>query len=272
MQTHRTAVSLVSDQGVERLPRLSTAHLALALGGPVAITVAAWIYLAVVARDMSAMSSMAMAMPMHPAPLGAEQLVGLVVMWVVMMVAMMLPTALPMLVTYARLRSAEPNAVRLTADVAAFVAGYVAAWSAFGLVATAFQALLTDYAYLSPMTMKLGSALVAGAILVAAGIYQWLPWKDACLGRCRSPIGFLMTAWRDGPAGAFAMGWRHGLFCVGCCWALMAILFVAGVMNAFWMAVLAGYMLAEKVVPHGAAVARAVGVALVGGGLWMMFP
>jgi predicted metal-binding membrane protein len=175
-----------------------------------------------------------------------------------------------MVATYARLRAAGPEAAPPGVDVALFVAGYVATWSAFSIGATALQALLTGLAYLSPTGMKLDSAPLAGGVLVAAGLYQWLPWKDACLGRCRTPIGFLMTSWRDGPAGALTMGWRHGLFCVGCCWALMAVLFVTGVMNPLWMAILTAYMLAEKSAPHGAVLAKAAGAALIGAGLWMM--
>jgi predicted metal-binding membrane protein len=257
--------------------RLSAARLSLVLAGPIAVALASWLYLAVVMRDMSASAAMGhlstmagMTMPMHAASLGTHQIVGLAVMWLVMMAAMMLPTALPMVATYARLRVAGPNAGHPVVDVALFVAGYVATWSAFSIAATTLQALLTSLAYLSPTTMKLHSPPVAGAVLAAAGVYQWLPWKDACLGRCRSPIGFLMTSWRDGPAGAVTMGWRHGLFCVGCCWALMAVLFVTGVMNPFWMVILTAYMLAEKIAPHGAILAKAAGVALVGAGLWMM--
>jgi predicted metal-binding membrane protein len=267
-------VAEASNQEVARPARLSAARLSVALAAPVAVAVAAWLYLAAAMPSMSGAADMAgllcRAMPMQSAPLGSSRLLALAAMWVVMMAAMMLPTALPMVVTYARLRAAGPETAHAAADVALFVVGYIATWSAFSIAATALQGLLTEFAYLSPMTMTLASAPVAGAVLVAAGLYQWLPWKDACLGRCRSPIGFLMTAWRDGPGGALAMGWRHGLFCVGCCWALMAVLFVTGVMNPFWMVVLTGYMLAEKIAPGGAVLAKAVGAALIGAGLWMM--
>ena len=105
--------------------------------------------------------------------------------------------------------------------------------------------------------------------MIAAGLYQWTPLKHVCLKKCRTPFGFLMTEWRDGTDGAFVMGWRHGVFCVGCCWALMALLFVAGVMNLFWIVLLTLFVILEKVAPYGDVIARVVGLGLVIAGTWL---
>jgi predicted metal-binding membrane protein len=118
--------------------------------------------------------------------------------------------------------------------------------------------------------MATTSPILGGALLVLAGVYQWLPLKSACLGHCRSPLHFLGTEWREGHRGALIMGVRHGLFCVGCCWALMALLFVAGVMNLAWVAAIAGLVLVEKVVPGGQWVGRVGGVVLAAAGVWLL--
>lgn len=241
-------------------------RLAVLLGVPAAVALGSWVYLGIMAVDMSAMPGMGAMAPYAPI-----RLFGLFVMWTVMMAAMMLPTAAPMTFAFARMQHRPGE----TADgvglaVAMFACGYVAAWAAFSAVAAGLQAVATDIALLSPMAMKLISGPVAGAVLIAAGLYQWLPLKQACLKRCRSPIGFLMTEWRDGPGGAFVMGWRHGLFCIGCCAALMALLFVAGVMNVVWIIGLTVYVLIEKTVPFGGPLTRVVGVALMGAGTWLI--
>ena len=232
------------------------------LGAALVSTVlASWVYMAVMIRDMSAMAAMPRAMAM-PA-IGPAYVAGLFAMWVVMQAAMMLPSAVPMIYAFARLRASGPERGSFFAPVALFAAGYVLAWSAFSLGAATLQALLTDSAALSAMGMKLVSAPVAGTVLIAAGVYQWMPWKHACLRRCRTPLGFLMTEWREGGWGPVVMGWRHGLFCIGCCWALMCLLFVAGVMNPIWIVGIALYVLVEKVMPHGEAITRLVGAGLV---------
>ena len=146
--------------------------------------------------------------------------------------------------------------------VPSFGLGYLMVWLAFSACATAAQWALHDGALLSP-TMATSSTPVAGVILVAAGAYQLTPLKTGCLARCRSPLGFLMSNWRDGSSGAFLMGFRHGLFCLGCCWALMAVLFVVGVMNLAWVGVLTLFILAEKIGPTGARVSRVGGAILL---------
>ena len=151
-----------------------------------------------------------------------------------------------------------------------FSGGYIATWSAFSLGAAVLQAGLTGLAYLSPMTMQVTPGPLAGGILIAAGAWQFMPLKQACLRQCRTPIGFLMTQWREGAWGGFSMGWRHGVFCVGCCWALMGLLFVAGVMNAAWIVAITLYVLIEKIVPNSQTISKLAGVALVGMGAWTL--
>lgn len=180
-------------------------------------------------------------------------------MWAVMMVAMMIPTAAPMIEMHARI--ARGNADSRAWFTWAFVGGYAAAWTIFSAAATAAQWGLAQ-ATMMPAATRVGP-FAGAAILAAAGIYQLTPFKNACLARCRSPLGFFMTEWRAGAAGAFTMGLRHGLFCIGCCWMLMALLFVAGVMNFVWIAVITGFVLLEKVTPWGGTIASASGIAML---------
>jgi len=226
-------------------------------------TLASWGYLVFLVRDMSAMPAMpgGMATTMF----NASYLCGLFVMWLVMQAAMMLPSAVPMIHAFARMRATGASRRFLVTSTALFAGGYLAAWSAFSLGAALFQAVLTRTDILEPMGMKVMSGPLAGALLIVAGLYQWIPLKHACLRRCRTPMGFLMTEWRYGRWGPFIMGSRHGLFCVGCCWALMCLLFVLGVMNTIWIAIIAVYVLLEKVAPWGEALTRLFGTALI---LW----
>jgi predicted metal-binding membrane protein len=190
---------------------------------------------------------------------------GLVVflMWAVMMVAMMLPSAAPvtlLVAAIARKRREAGGAPGMS--TAPFVLGYLAVWFAFAATATVLQWRL-DAAGLLSQTMALASMVVAGAVLVVAGIYQWTPLKEACLRHCRSPLAFLMQQWRDGALGALASGARHGMFCFGCCWMLMVLLFVGGIMNLAWIAGIALLVLIEKTLPWGGRMGRATGAVLV---------
>ncbi len=187
------------------------------------------------------------------------------VMWAVMMVAMMTPSAAPVVLLFAgtqRLRGAE----RIPLAAVVFGAGYLLVWTAFSAAAAAGQWALHQAAMLSP-AMSTTSAWLGGGILVAAGIYQLTPSKRACLTHCQSPLGFLMSHWRNGKAGALRMGIAHGTYCVGCCWALMCVLFVVGVMNLAWVAALAIFVLVEKLEPTGAIVARVAGGAMIAAGV-----
>ena len=196
--------------------------------------------------------------PWSPAEFGA-----IVAMWVVMMVAMMLPSAAPMLSLFA-----GTDRGRHPASVIAFAGGYVIVWAAYSVAAAALQALLQQRMLLSS-DLAATSTWLGAALLAVAGVYQLSPLKDACLFRCRSPLGFLLSRWRDGVAGAVGMGLRHGAYCLGCCWALMALLFVGGVMNLAWVAVLAVFVLAEKVLPQGPWLSRVGGVLLIVWAAWL---
>lgn len=242
----------------------------IVLAGIVGITALSWAYLVYLAMRMAAMpmAMPGMTMPQWR-PWGTVDFALMLLMWVVMMVAMMVPSASPMILTFAtiyRRREAQGNAVVPTA---VFLAGYVIVWSAFSLVATLTQWGLHEAALLSPMMVST-SPLLGGLLLIAAGAFQWSGFKHACLSKCRTPLGFLMTEWREGPRGALMMGLRHGAFCTGCCWALMALLFVVGVMNLLWVAIIAGFVLAEKIAPQGLRVRHVAGLGLVAWGGWLL--
>jgi len=236
-----------------------------------AATLLAWAYLVLGAgiemetMDMGGGQMMAMAPEWTPA-------YGLVVfmMWAVMMVAMMLPSAAPvtlLVLSIARKRREAGAAPGIS--TAPFVFGYLAVWFAFSAAATILQWQL-DAADLLSETMALGSRLVAGGVLIVAGIYQWTPLKHACLRHCRSPLEFILHHWRDTAPGAFLSGVRHGAFCLGCCWMLMALLFVGGIMNLAWIAAIALIVLLEKTLPWGGWMERATGTVLVGWGAFTL--
>jgi predicted metal-binding membrane protein len=238
---------------------------AVAGSGLAALAILAWAYL----LHMSAMDmGGSMAMPVHDAWTPGQFLLTFA-MWVVMMIAMMVPSAGPMILTFATINRRRASAGGPAVPTAVFVAGYLAIWSAFSLVATLGQWALGAAALMSPATLR-ATPVAGGVLLLAAGLYQVTPLKRVCLARCRSPIGFVLAEWRDGPRGALVMGIRHGAFCVGCCWALMALLFVAGVMNLLWVAAIAGFVLLEKVTPPGRAVSWAAGAALLAWGAWVL--
>ncbi len=185
-----------------------------------------------------------------------------------MWVAMMLPSASPMILLYARVvRQAERkgSAPHASASIAAFALGYVALWSLFSLFAVAAQFGLERAGTLSAM-MSSRSALFSGALLIAAGLYQLTPLKSACLNHCRGPAAFIASHWRPGVLGAFRMGLAHGAYCVGCCAALMLLLFAGGIMNLVWIAGLALLVACEKLAPFGAVAAKAIAVVLIGAG------
>jgi len=189
-------------------------------------------------------------------------------MWAVMMVGMMAASAAPVMLLFAAMHRGRA-AQHWPLAVLAFSAGYLLVWVGFSAGAALAQWALHRAAVLSP-AMTTSSARVGGSILIAAGVYQFTPFKAACLTHCRSPLGFLMSGWRDGTVGALRMGIEHGRYCLGCCWALMCVLFVVGVMNLVWVAAMAIFVLVEKIAPAGALVARATGVAMItaGGLAW----
>ena len=190
------------------------------------------------------------------------------VMWAVMMVAMMAPSAAPMLLMFAAVNRKRREREAPYVPTTVFLAGYVIVWTAFAAAATAGNWGLHQASLLSSMMGASTSGYLGGTLLLAAGVFQWSPLKYACLKQCRTPMGFLMTSWREGHRGALRMGLEHGAFCLGCCWTLMLLLFVLGVMNLVWIAALAAFVLAEKVAPISEWVSRGTGVLLAGWGVW----
>jgi predicted metal-binding membrane protein len=184
-----------------------------------------------------------------------------------MMVAMMLPSATPVILLVLGTYRRRGRSARLQAAV--FTSGYLVAWTAFSAVAAIAQLILHRAAVLTP-AMASNSNLLGGAILLAAGAYQWLPFKASCLTHCRSPLAFIGEHWREGTRGALEMGLRHGAYCLGCCWMLMLLLFAAGVMNLLWVAIIALLVLVEKVTRRGVHIGRLAGVLLMAGGLWLI--
>ena len=189
-------------------------------------------------------------------------------MWAVMMVGMMAGAAAPVLFLFAAARIAREGhkEAGVPVSVLLFGLGYIVVWVGFSGAAALAQWALHEAAMLTP-AMSAASPRFAGAILIVAGAYQFSPVKGACLSHCRSPLGFLMTNWREGNAGAFAIGVRHGIHCLGCCWALMSVLFVVGVMNLAWVAALSIFVLIEKTGPSAVLVTRVAGAAMVVVGL-----
>ena len=235
----------------------------------------AWCYLLYLAWDMqNSMDAGSMPMGMNLAmsqvrAWGAIDFMLMFIMWSVMMTAMMVPTAAPTILTFATINRKRLEKRQPFVPTTTFVSGYVLVWVGFAAAATLAQWVLNAGAMLSP-TMASANPFVGGSLLIAAGLFQWSPIKYACLKHCRSPLGFFMTEWREGPKGALVMGLRHGTFCLGCCWTLMALLFVLGVMNLLWIAVLASFVLFEKVAPKGHGVSRVTGLLLFAWGLWMI--
>jgi predicted metal-binding membrane protein len=234
----------------------------LIIGGCLAaVVVLSWLYLVHTKTAMPDMDMPGMVM-VDLQRWGPITVLLLFVMWSVMMVAMMVPSAAPMILAFVTVNQRRQAANRPFVPVAIFLLGYLAVWTAFSALATLAEWGLHQAAMLST-AMTATSTALNGGLLIAAGIFQWTPMKRACLKGCRSPLSFLMSEWRDGAGGAFVMGLRHGAYCVGCCWFLMALLFVAGVMNLLWVAVIALFVMAEKISPKGELLARIAGIALV---------
>jgi predicted metal-binding membrane protein len=182
--------------------------------------------------------------------------------WVAMMIAMMFPTAAPMILMFGRVAAGKQQRAQHFVPTWVFVSAYLVVWVGFGVVAYAAAAGLGALAMQSTWLMG-NAARFGGAVLLVGGLYQLSPLKSLCLTKCRSPLSFLLTSWRDGYAGAFVMGLKHGAYCLGCCWLLFAILFPLGVMNIAAMVGLTLLIFAEKSLPRGSVIARVAGVALV---------
>ena len=249
----------------------------LVVAALLSLSALAWAYLVVMARQMTAgdMTLMGMsapsamhgsdmmgAMTMSQMPWSPLTFLLMFIMWSVMMIGMMIPSAAPMILLFARVQRRKLADQAPAVRIAAFTAGYLLIWTSFSLIATGLQWALTELRLLSPM-MESSSQFLAVGVLLAAGIYQLTPLKLACLKQCQSPIGFLTRQWKDGTSGSLRMGIEHGMFCLGCCWLLMALLFVGGVMNLIWVAVIATFVLLEKVAPKGEIIGRGGGVLLI---------
>lgn len=244
------------------LPVRDRVAIITALAG---VTALAWVYLVHMAMRMDVMMDTempGMSMMTGVRAWSVGDFVIMLLMWVVMMIGMMVPTAIPMTLIYAAVARKADGEGAPIAPTAMFVSGYIVMWSLFSVAATTAQWGLDQTALLSPM-MVTTSPAVGAAILIVAGVYQLTPFKHACLKHCRSPAHFIAGHWRDGAAGAFRMGAEHGLFCIGCCWALMGLLFFGGVMSLFWIIAITVFVLLEKVIPFGVRGGQIAGIGMI---------
>ena len=244
------------------------------------IAALAWIWVVREAARMSAidmpgmegmrMNHLQMLSPAF-APWSGTLATWLFAMWFVMLVGMMTPSAAPRVLLYAGVARHAAARGHAFASATWFFGGYLAAWAAFSLLAMLAHWSLESAALMTP-AMQAASRPLGGALLLAAGVYQWLPLKQACLARCRAPLAFIQQhgGFQASASGSLRLGFRHGLYCVGCCWALMALLFVGGVMNLLWIAGLAMLVLVEKLAPTATWIVRGSGIALIVAGLQML--
>jgi predicted metal-binding membrane protein len=269
---------LMNASALEAILRRDRAIIIAALG---VLTALAWFDLVWLANDMAMDGTDMAGYRMIPAgqalmmpaisPWQPIEFAYVFAMWVVMMIGMMTPSAAPIILVYARVgRHAVEG--RPFASTAWFAGGYLLAWVAFSAVATLAQWALERAALLTPM-MASSSKIVGGILLILAGLYQWTPLKDVCLSQCQAPLGFILShcGFQGAATSSLMLGFRHGVYCLGCCWALMVLLFALGVMNLFWIAALAILVLLEKVIPLGRVIARIAGIVSFAGGLWMLF-
>jgi predicted metal-binding membrane protein len=252
---------------------------ALPLAAIVVIVGLAWAYLLTGAG--TGMSPFAMTSGQFPPPVPAvvvgnewtpSYAILMLAMWWTMMVAMMLPSATPFVLLHARVsaRAQASHGWQSHRHTAIFLTGYLLVWLGFSALATLVQWALERAGLMDGMLMWSTSTRLSAGLLIAAGVYQLMPSKAVCLEHCRSPVAYLSSHWRSGGAGALRMGLAHGSYCLGCCWLLMALLFVGGTMNLLWIAGLSIVVLIEKVVSHGPWVGRALGACLLAAGTALM--
>jgi predicted metal-binding membrane protein len=234
-----------------------------------ALPLVAWSWIVAMARDMYGSMAGASAW-MMTTQWDARHLLLLWVMWAVMMAAMMLPSATPLVLLYGQAARNRGDAAAAAARIYALASGYVLVWGAFSIGATVLQWLLARALILTPM-MEPASRRAAAVVLLIAGIYQLTPLKRVCLSACRSPIAFLSSRWQPGARGALRMGMAHGVYCLGCCWALMLLLFAGGVMNLAVIVALTAWVMVEKLAPFGRRSASFAGAALSAVAVWMWF-
>ena len=256
---------------------------AIVAGSLVVLTALAWTYVLWLAVDMGMggmdmsefrmiPAGMGLMMP-ATAPWSGIEFAFVFAMWAVMMVGMMTPSATPMILIYARVGRQAADQGKPLPAVFWFAAGYLLIWTGFAVIATAAQWALERSALLTP-SMAGASHVLGGTVLSAAGLYQWTPLKDACLRQCQAPWLFIQRhgGFRRDVVGSLVLGARHGAYCVGCCWVLMAVLFVGGVMNVVWIAVIAIFVLIEKVIPAGRVISRLAGAGFLAWGVWLLLP
>ena len=252
--------------------RLGLREYLIVGGGVAGISLIGWAYMIYMAWAVNHMDLVDMWMPPGASqPWAFMDFIWLFVMWAVMMIAMMVPSVIPMVMVFTAVNRNKKQTDPSYVPTFVFVSGYVVAWSGFSLFVSVAQWPLHAAGVLDPM-MDPNNYTFSGIVLVLAGLYQWTPLKEACLDLCRSPLGFLMTHWRAGKVGALNMGIRHGLFCIGCCWALMGVLFAVGVMNILWVLLIAMFVLVEKILPAPRLMQQISGMALIlWGTSWLMF-
>ena len=238
------------------------------VSGIFAAIVLGWAWIVPMARDMYGPMTGASAWMMR-SNWDAPHLFLLWLMWAVMMAAMMLPSAVPLLLLYDGVLRRRSASGRVAAQVYAMGAGYLLVWVMFSIGATVLQQVLSGMLILNPM-MEMPNRTAIGATLLLTGAYQLTPWKAACLSQCRSPLSFVMTRWREGVSGALRMGVEHGGYCLGCCWALMLLLFAGGVMNLAVIVGLTAIVLIEKFTPLGVRTSRVLGVLMLATGAWFI--
>jgi predicted metal-binding membrane protein len=234
------------------------------LGFVITLALLCWGILVWLVIDMCNPIAM-MTMPMSPSWLSVN-FVAVFFMWAIMMAAMMLPSAIPMILLHHKMSGAG----NLGTNTALFIAAYLVIWSLFSIVAVIVQFLVHNLGLLNPSSLTVNS-LVSGAVLILAGGFQFTKLKETCLRACQSPAGFFMSRWKGGAKGSFSMGLSHGMFCLGCCWALMLLLFVGGVMNLAWVLLLTVGVLAEKTIPAGKTLSNLIGAILIFFGCYSIY-
>lgn len=284
ISTSRKAASfdskLMAGAAIETLLRRDRTVVITALG---VVTLLAWAYIIRLALQMDMggmdmtgfrMAVAAAGMVMRPAfePWTAPEFIFTFAMWTVMMIGMMTPSAAPVILLYARVARQAAIDGKPFASTAWFFGGYVLIWTAFSLLATLMQWLLDRAAMLTP-GMSSANKVLGAAVLIACGVYQWSSFKDQCLKRCQSPMHFIQQhgGFRSAPLASLQLGIAHGFYCVGCCWAVMALLFIGGVMNVLWVASIAIFVLAEKVTRARYLIPRLAGLIFISGGIFLYF-